>query len=211
MFFANVTVALLAMLAMLTPLALSQRVPYAVTPASDARMELIVEKTGLMSGKKHLFQFPEYTADLQFDSAKPENSTIVLRLDAARIECKDDWVSEKDLKKIEVEARDKMLQAAKHKEIVFRSTAIRSQAGGKYLVEGLLSIRGMEKPARVEVTMQPATSGQPGAQSASDILVFSGEASVDMTDWGLKPPSAVLGAVGTNKVMQLRFHLRARR
>ncbi|MCW5963660.1 MAG: YceI family protein [Bryobacterales bacterium] len=208
MFLAKLSVALLAILAMQSPLAIAQRVAYAVASAPDARVELIVEKTGLMSGKKHLFLFPEFTADLQFDAQKPENSTIGLRLDAARIECKDDWVSEKDLKKIEAEARDKMLQVAKHKEIVFRSTAIRAQGGGKYLVEGMLTIRGMEKPARVEVTMQPGATGQAEAGGA---LAFSGEASVDMTDWGLKPPSAVLGAVGTNKVMQLRFQLTARR
>ncbi len=179
----------------------AQRLAYVATPAPDARMELTVAKTGLMSGKKHLFVFPVFAADLQYDAEHPEASSIVLRLDATRIECKDDWVSEKDLKKIEAETRNKLLQVEKHKEIVFRSTGIRAQSEGKYLVEGLLRIRGVEKPSQVEVTFSPADGA----------LAFSGEAQVDMTAWGLKPPSAVLGAVGTNKVMQFRFRFTARR
>lgn len=179
----------------------AQMVPYTATPSGGGRMELVVEKTGLMSGKKHLFVFAEYRADLSYDLAKPENSSIELRLNATRIECKDDWVNAKDLKKIEAEARDKMLNAAKYPDLIFRSARIQSMTAGRYLVDGMLVIRGVARPVTVAVNMQPG----PG------MLSFDGEATVDMTAWGLKPPSAALGTVGTNKQMQFRFQFDARR
>lgn len=179
----------------------AQPVAYVVKPQPAHRMELIVEKTGLMSGKKHLFVFPEYQAQLQYDATQPKTSTIVMSLNAARMQCKDDWVSEKDLKKIEAEAKDKILDVAKYPEIHFRSTAIREQSSGRYLVEGMLRIRGMEKPALVAVNLRETPEG----------LAIEGESHVDMTAWGLKPPSAALGTVGTNKVMTFRFAFSAHR
>lgn len=174
---------------------------YVVKPSAGDRLELIVEKTGLMSGKKHVFVFPEYEAELQYDAASPASAAITLKLQAARITCEDDWVNAKDLKKIEAEARDKMLDARAHPVISFRSTGIRARGGTDYVAEGMLRIRHVEKPVLVNVSLQPAGEG----------LAFRGEAVVDMTAWGLKPPSAALGTVGTNKLMQFRFRFTARR
>lgn len=193
---------LLALAVMLTLSAWlpAQTARYTASPAENHRLELTVEKTGLMSGKKHLFVFPEYTAELDYDAANPAASRIALRIATASMQCKDDWVSAKDLKKIEAEARDKLLEAAKHPQLLFRSTSIQPQAAGRYLVQGTLAIRGVAKPVTVSVNMQPSPGG----------LRFDGEATVDMTAWGLKPPSAALGAVGTNKQMQFRFRFDAR-
>jgi polyisoprenoid-binding protein YceI len=177
-------------------------VPYTVEPHADGRFELIVEKTRLMSGKQHLFLFPEYSGQLRFDAEAPENSSIELRIKTASVVCKDDWVSEKDLVKIEDEARDKMMQADKHPELVFRSKSIRALADGEYEASGDLSIRGAAKPVTVRVTMQP---------SGDSSLRFEGESTINMRDWGLKPPSAALGTVGTDEMMQVRFRLLARR
>ncbi|MCU0227428.1 MAG: YceI family protein [Bryobacterales bacterium] len=174
---------------------------YTASAAGGGSLDLTVHKTGLMSGKKHLFVFPEYAAELDYDVANPAASRIVLRISAARIQCKDDWVNDKDLKKIEAEARDKLLEAGKHPELLFRSTRIQPQPAGRYLVEGTLAIRGVARPVTVTVNMQPGPA----------MLSFDGEATVDMTAWGLKPPSAGLGTVGTNKLMQFRFRFDARR
>lgn len=179
----------------------AQTAPYKVTPGEDSRFELTVEKTGLMSGKKHLFQFPDFQGQLEFDAETPARSSILLHITTASVECKDDWVSAKDLKKIEAEARDKMLDAANHKEMVFRSTSMTKQSDGSYEVEGTLQIRNIEKPVSVAVTVMTAPGGA---------LRFTGESVLDMTEWGLKPPSAALGTVGTNKLMRVYFELSAR-
>ena len=63
-------------------------------------------------------------------------------------------------------------------------------------------IRSMPKPVSVKVTMAPAGDGS---------IRFAGESSIDMTAWGLKPPKALLGAIGTKKEMLLRFEVEAKR
>jgi polyisoprenoid-binding protein YceI len=194
---------LLSCLAALLPgMARAEAVPYRISPHAEGRFELIVEKTRLMAGKQHLFLFPEYTGTLKFDEASPQASSIELRIKTSSVQCKDDWVSDKDLAKIEAEARGKMMQADRHQELVFRSRSIRQQDDGTFEVAGDLTIRGAAKPAVVRVEMHRAGDGE---------LRFSGESSINMTDWGLKPPSAALGTVGTNELMQLRFEVLASR
>ncbi|MDZ7639796.1 MAG: YceI family protein [Bryobacterales bacterium] len=175
---------------------------FRVTPEPAAKFELIVKKTGFLSGKAHLFNFPRYEGQLDFDESAPERSKITLRIDAASIECKDDWVSENDRKKVLEEARENMLRVARHKDLLFESQSVRKRSDGAFDVQGGLTIRGIVKPVVVKVTMKPAADGT---------LAFTGESAIDMTAWGLKPPKALLGAIGTEKEMQVRFALTAKR
>lgn len=180
----------------------AQGVAYRVTPDASSKFELLVKKTGLMSGKVHVFAFPQIRGELQYDEAAPEKSKIALRIDAASIQCKDDWVSEKDRAKVLEEARGNMLQVSRHKELAFISKAIRRQPDGSFAVDGELSIRGVPKPATVRVRLQPGGQGK---------LRFTGESLIDMTAWGLKPPRAALGAIGTDRLMTVRFAMDASR
>lgn len=78
---------------------------YELRPASGSRFALTVEKTGLLSGKKHLSLLERYKGILFYDPESPERSRVELAIDAARAVCKGTWVSEKDLKKIQNYAR----------------------------------------------------------------------------------------------------------
>jgi polyisoprenoid-binding protein YceI len=180
----------------------AQGAAYRITPDASSKFELLVKKTGLMSGKVHVFAFPQVSGELQFNEAAPEQSKITLRIDAAGIQCKDDWVSEKDRAKVLEEATGNMLQVIRHKELVFVSKSIRRQSDGGFAVDGDLSIRGVPKPATVQVRLQPGGQGK---------LRFTGESVIDMTAWGLKPPRAALGAIGTDKLMTVRFAMDATR
>ncbi len=179
-----------------------QSTNFTVEAAAASTFELVVKKTGLMSGKEHLFVFPRYSGELAYDATAPEQSKITLRIDAASIECKDDWLSDKDRTKVMAEATETMLQVAKHKELIFQSKAIQKQADGSYKVQGDLSIRGIAKPVMVAVKMTPNADGS---------IAFTGDSTIDMTAWGLKPPKALLGAIGTDKDMLLRFTVVARK
>lgn len=194
---------LLAMCVVLAAIALrAQGTAYRVTPDASSKFELLVKKTGLMSGKVHVFAFPQVAGELQYNEAAPEQSKITLRIDAASIQCKDDWVSESDRAKVLEEARGNLLQVSRHKELVFASKSIRKQPDGSFAVDGDLSIRGVPKPATVRVRLQPGADGK---------LRFTGESVIDMTEWGLKPPRAALGAIGTDKQMTVRFAMAAAR
>lgn len=174
---------------------------YRIDPDPDSRFALEVEKTGLMSGKKHVLLFERYQGQLQYDSGNPERSSVELAIESGSVLVKDDWVNEKEREKIADEALNKQLAAKQHPEMKFRSVSIRAAGGeGRYEVQGELTIREMARPVVVHVSLREGPGGS---------LLFDGEATVKMKDYGMKPPSAALGLIGTRNEMTVRFQLRA--
>lgn len=149
-----------------------------IVPGPENYIRLEVLKTGLMRGKKHIFEFPVYRGKGERNPNRYE-----ITLDARRIECKDEWLKPDDLKKVAAYAVKDMLDAERHPEIVYKSES------------GLLTIRGKSAPVGV-------------AYKESSTNVFEGEATVDMRLFGLKPPTAALGAIGTEPWMKLSFRVR---
>ena len=167
-----------------------------IVPAPDARFALEIEKTGLMRGKKHVFLFERYKGTVLYDRDQPENSRVSLTIESASAVCTDTWVSDKDRSKIQEYALHDMLAVEKHREITFSSTRVISKEPDRFEVQGSLTIRGIAKPLTVEVSRKPGG-------------IFEGSSQFKMTDYGLKPPSAALGLIGTKDLMTVSFHLRA--
>jgi polyisoprenoid-binding protein YceI len=157
-----------------------------------------VFKTGIWSGKKHLFLFQEYTGSVRFDPAAPELSTVQLSIEGGSAVCQDTWVSSSDLQSIQNKAFE-MMDVAKHRQLGFSSERIVAVGTNRFQVEGSLSIRGIARPAVVTVVM---------VRQDDATLLFNGSAEVRLKDYGLKPPSAALGLIGTADQMHLEFALR---
>jgi len=173
---------------------------YEIRPAAGTRFALEVAKTGLMSGKKHLFVFERYGGTIQYDAAAPEKSAVDLTIESASIVCKDTWIGEKDLRKVtETAIGPDMLEVSKHPQMQFRAAGA-SKSGDGFVVQGTLTIRGIAKPVTVNVTVKPRPDGS---------LEFAGKSEVKLRDYGLKPPSAALGAIGTKNEMPVDFNLAA--
>jgi polyisoprenoid-binding protein YceI len=169
---------------------------YQVHPTADSRLALTVEKTGLYHGKKHLFLFEKYQGTLQYDPQHPEASKIELIIDSRSVVCKDDWVSSKDLKSIMETTFDDMLAVKKYPSMKFDSTSIKLLGVDRYEAQGLLTIRDIAKPVAIQVEMGPQ-------------LRLTGSAKIKLSDYKLKPPSAILGAIGTKDEMTLNFAISA--
>jgi polyisoprenoid-binding protein YceI len=114
---------------------------------------------------------------------------------------KDDWVKPEDFKKIEKHALEEMLAARRHPELTFVSRRIRRDGANEFQVEGDLTIRGLTKPAVVRLRLEVQAGG---------VLLFQGGSTIRLKDYGLKPPSAALGLIGTKDEMDVTFHLQAR-
>jgi polyisoprenoid-binding protein YceI len=169
---------------------------YEIHPAPSGRLSLTVEKTGLYRGKKHLFLFEKYNGILQFDPQKPESSKVQMTIDSRSLICKDDWVSASDLKKVQETALDDMLAVKQYPSMTFASTSIKPLGGDRYEVQGTLTIRALPKP--VLLTVQLNAADPKG-------LHIDGNATIKLSDYNLKPPSALLGAIGTKNEMALSF------
>jgi polyisoprenoid-binding protein YceI len=173
---------------------------YVIAPSTESRFALEVEKTGLMSGKKHLFLFRQYRGELLYDAKQPERSKVRLVIEAGSAELMDTWVSAKDHKKIHDYALHNMLAVEKYPEIVFVSGEITGRGGSRFIVRGMLTIRDVAKPVNLTVALD---------QDQQQHLVLQGRAVVNMKDYGLKPPKAVLGLIGTKEEMTVEFRLLA--
>lgn len=174
----------------------AETVTYRLQPTPQGRLALTVEKTGFLSGKKHLFLFQRYTGTLWYDVASPELSRVELRIDSGSAVCMDTWVSAKDLRKIQKYALEDMLAAERYPDLWFRSTRIMARGPGSFEVTGALTIRGIDKP----VTVLVEVTSHSGKLSA-----LAGQATVRMKDYGLKPPTAALGTIGTKNEMAVSF------
>jgi polyisoprenoid-binding protein YceI len=168
---------------------------YEIQPAPDTRFALEIYKTGLFSGKKHLFLFERYRGTLSYDPAAPQASRVDLTIESASFVVKDDWVSASQAKSIREEAEGKNgLDVVKFPQMRFVSSSV-ARDGDGFVVQGSLTIRGVDKPVTVQVTMSPGT------------LRFEGKAEVRLKDYGIKPPTAALGSIGTRNEMNVTFSL----
>lgn len=172
---------------------------YKIQPSGDKAIHLEIEKTGLMRGKKHDLVFPKYYGTLSFDDKAPENSRVELTIDPNSLQVWDKWLSEKDQKKVREHTLSEMLAVSKFPEMRFASTKVTAAGGNRYSVEGTLTVRGIGKPVKLDVTFDPAS------------LAVSGKGSFKLTSYSLKPPSAALGAVGTRDEMTVIFDILAAR
>ena len=49
-----------------------------------------------MTGKKHVLFFEQYAGEVNYDSVRPENSTVQLTVEARNVTCKDAWLKKKE-------------------------------------------------------------------------------------------------------------------
>lgn len=177
----------------------AQTALYEIKPVPGSRFALEIYKTGFMSGKKHLLWFERFAGALNYNSASPEASRFDLNVASAGFIVKDDWVSASQAKSIREEAAGKNgLDVTKYPQIRFVASSI-AKSGDAFTVQGILTIRGVGQPVTVAVNMKPEPAG--GA------LRFEGKAEVKLKDYGIKPPTAALGTVGTKNEMAVSFSL----
>ena len=178
-----------------------QTVEYNIRPSSESTFALDVYKTGLWNGRKHVFFFERYSGNVQYDGERPENSRVMFVVEAASMTCRDTWLKPDDRKKVLDYALNDMLDVQKYPQLTFASTRITPKSSTQFEAEGNLTVRGITKPIVVDVAVTPA--GQR--------LSLAGSAQLRMRDYGLKPPSAALGMIGTKDEMLVHFTVWAER
>lgn len=92
----------------------------------------------------------------------------------------------------------KALDTTKFPDITFRLGALQpGAAAGAYKAAGTLTIMGVSK----EVTLDLTTQAKAGT------LLVKGALPLDMTEYGVKPPKAMLGMIKTNPKVTVTFEI----
>jgi polyisoprenoid-binding protein YceI len=168
-------------------------------PGPENRLTLTVEKTGIWRGRAHVFEFQRYSAKATIDPANPGASAVELSIEAGSAVCRDKWLSDGDREKVLAFMRKDMLDIAHHPFLTFRSEKVSARGDGAYEIVGRLTVRGIEKPSIVTARVE----------ESGGAVVVSGQATVKLSDYGLTPPKAALGMIGTKNETTVRFRLAA--
>lgn len=162
--------------------------------------------TGLLASFGHnpTISIPAIEGGISFNSEAIEQSLVRLTLDASALTVTDD-ISDKDRKEINRKMHEEVLESDSYANIVFLSSrGTASKTGdGQYWV----ALNG-------ELTLHGVTRNQPISARVSitgDTLRATGEFTVLLSDYEIKPVSAVGGAVKLKDEIKLSFTIAARK
>ena len=127
---------------------------------------------------RHIFTkvrgtFRDFSGTINFDKAKPENSTVEFRIKATSIDTgvqkRDDHLRSPDF-----------FDVATHPEIVFKSTKVVSKGNNKYDVTGDFTMHGVTKSITLPVTFLGEQKFMKGSKAGFETAV-----TINRKDYGL--------------------------
>lgn len=159
---------------------------YSIGP-KDGTLKVCTAKSGVGAKMAHnlVMEARTWSATVNYSADDISASTVEATIDPTSLEIVEATggvkpLSDSDRKDIAKNINDKALQTKKHPEISFRSSGVTGTPPSVAL-SGDLTIVGVTKPVTVAVTLNDDG--------------VSAEATVVQTDYGIKPYSAMLGAL----------------
>ena len=158
--------------------------------ASTADCLVYTFAEGLLSAVGHdvCLRVERFAVEITGDANAP---TIVGRFDAASLRATGD-VSPADARKIERNAADDVLAAHRFPTIEFRSTRV-ARDGDRARIDGTLTLHGQERALAFDAT--------------ADAAAWSAEVRLDQRDFGIKPYTAMLGALRVKPDVVVRIRV----
>jgi polyisoprenoid-binding protein YceI len=155
---------------------------------------------GAKAGHDLTIEVTRWQGRAAVDSADPASSTVALSCEVDSFEVREGTggvraITDADRAEIKRILREKILRAARHPTITFRSTRI-SGSAESFTVEGDLTIAGVTRPVTVH-----------GRLAGGRVR---GSATVVQTKWGIRPYFAFFGALKLRDDVRVEFDLALR-
>ena len=128
----------------------------------------------------------DWAAEVTLEQGAPTSVTLRAGLASFEVQRGEGGVkplSDKDKRTIRDSALNS-LSADKHPDVTFASTAVQPRDGG-WSIDGQLTVAGVPRPARIDVDLA----------DAGDLVSLSALVPVVQTEHGVKPYSAMMGAL----------------
>jgi len=171
---------------------------HAIGP-SNGKLLIKTYKDGMGAKLAHdlILTANQWSGTLNVDADNPEASSATLSVDARSIDIVEAQggmksLSDKDRKDIGKNIDEKVLQTSKFPELTFQSTSV-SGSEPSFNVAGNMTIVGNTRPVNVALT----TSG-------TDVMA---KTTISQKDFGIKPFSAMLGAIKLRDDVEFELHL----
>ncbi|KAB8195568.1 YceI family protein [Nonomuraea phyllanthi] len=156
-------------------------------------------RTGLGSKAGHdlTIEVTRWHGEATVDLADPAGSSVTVEADAGSLEVREGTGGVKpltgsDRDQIKKIIREKVLHTDRHPSIGFRSTRVEGTAES-FHIEGDLTIAGTTRPLVVQGYVAEGR--------------VHGSATVVQSRWGIRPYSALLGALKLNDEVEVRFEV----
>jgi len=195
-------------LPMLAAVGAHPRAAYTID-SKNSKVEIHVAREGFFKafGHDHLVSATQFSGEVQLDTAKLEDSSVSLTIDAKSLTVVDPGESEKDRKDVQdTMLGDQVLDVARHPQIQFSSSSVKVLSNNKgemnLQVEGTLALHGVKKPVSVPVRVQLADDGT---------LTADAEVSLIQSEFGITPIKVAGGTVRVKDKLRLTFHFIARK
>ncbi len=163
------------------------RTVYNISPSPDSTLAVEVRKTGLIK-RKHLFVFEQYSGTLAYNPDEPLDSTLNLTVEAGSLIVRDASSKPRQQRKLARFALSDALQAKQHPVLLLQSERFIAKQLRGFVVEGKLCFRQISRPFKANIGF-----GVP----KKNRLQIDADSTLRLSDYGIRPPSSLLGLIRT--------------
>lgn len=160
--------------------------PYNEMPAGvynlDETHAQLIWKVSHLGLSNYTARFTSFDADLTFDPANLENSSLTATIDPTSIKTDYPYPEKKDFDKKLVEGKE-WFNATEFPEIKFESKELTVTGENTGTMMGHLTFLGVTKPVTLDITFNGAMASQPF--SSKPTLGFSATGSLKRSEWGM--------------------------
>ena len=179
---------ILLLLCPLIPSVAASSIPIDV---EHSRVTIRAFKSGLFSALAHDHEINAPLRAGGIDSSAP---SVELRFDARLLKVLDPELSAEDRAKVQqTMLSDKVLDAERFPEIIFRSQTVKSLGENRFQVEGELTLHGVTRPITVPVSL---ANGR-----------YTGAVKLKQTEFGITPVKLFGGTVKLKDVVEISFEI----
>ena len=174
---------------------------YAIGPATGP-LTVHTRRGGLgaLAGHDLVIEVTRWDGTIRIDTDRIAASAVEVVVDATSLEVREGngAVPLLAINKSEIgKTIDKVLGTSKHREMRFRSVAVTPTPGG-FRVDGDLTIAGVTRPADLAVSVDPDAGHPRGTVTAT----------VVQSEFGIKPYSAMFGALKVLDAVKIHAEVR---
>jgi len=178
----------------------------------DTARSYIVARTGRAGvlgflGHEHGVLATEWTAEVSYDAAAPERSSISVAVTAARIvadtaearrraRLAGDGPGAEDVVEIQSRMLEQVLRVDEYPLVEFHSDKVESRGTNRLRVSGPMTLAGATRPVQADVWVR----------HIEGLMLFSARFEIRQTDFGIEPVS-VGGVVKVADEIEIRFEL----
>ena len=171
---------------------------YPVGPQSG-RLLVRTARTGLGAKAGHdlTLEVTRWRGSVTVNAASPASSAVAVEIEVDSIEVREGTggvkpLTDTDRAEIRKTLREKILQTTRYPTIIFQSTRV-AGTPESFQIEGDLTIIGSTQPVTVQGTLAAGRA--------------RGSAAVTQSTWGIRPYSALFGALKLRDEVEVEFDL----